>query len=305
MARKAAAQEIGELPGKGIYIEEPEVFMSLVVPAYNEDERLGIMLTEAVTYLQDTYDKPETKPQANGVVKKRKDAQESLGNGHASPDSAPTPSGWEVLVVSDGSTDNTIDTALQFARDLGGEAASSIRVITLRENRGKGGAVTHGMRHVRGQYAIFADADGASKFEDLGKLVRESRKIEDAQGRGVAVGSRAHLVGSEAVVKVRTVLHHSHDKLALLTILSQALLPPQPPHALLPPPPPPPHPSRHRRDLRHAVRLQALLARLAPVHHPIHAFRGLDLRRRDADAGRVCGDTRCRSPRRLEGGQGQ
>ena len=57
------------------------------------------------------------------------------------------------------------------------------------------------MRHVRGQYAIFADADGASKFEDLGKLVEASKKIEDAEGRGVAVGSRAHLVGSEAVVK--------------------------------------------------------------------------------------------------------
>lgn len=175
--------------------------MSLVVPAFNEEERLGIMLTEAVEYLQHSYGNEAPKTQANGNRIKRKDATQVVSNGHAASDSGRLP-GWEILVVSDGSTDKTIDTALQFARELGGKSASCIRVISLHENRGKGGAVTHGMRHVRGQYAIFADADGASKFEDLGKLVRASEKIEDADGRGVAVGSRAHLVGSEAVVKV-------------------------------------------------------------------------------------------------------
>ena len=175
--------------------------MSLVVPAFNEEERLGIMLTEAVEYLQHAYGNEASKSQANGNRAKRKDATREISNGYTESNNGRLP-GWEILVVSDGSTDKTIDTALQFARDLGGKSASCIRVISLHENRGKGGAVTHGMRHVRGQYAIFADADGASKFEDLGKLVRASKKIEDAAGRGVAVGSRAHLVGSEAVVKV-------------------------------------------------------------------------------------------------------
>jgi dolichyl-phosphate beta-glucosyltransferase len=78
----------------------------------------------------------------------------------------------------------------------------SIRVVELAENRGKGGAVTHGMRHVRGEYVLFVDADGASKFEDLDALVRGCKQAEDWQGRAVAIGSRAHLVGSEAVVKV-------------------------------------------------------------------------------------------------------
>jgi len=182
-------------------IEEPEVFVSLVVPAFNEEERLGIMLTEAVDYLQSEYGE-KTQKKANGNRAKRRDPKQEHANGHASAETNDI-DGWEVLVVSDGSTDKTIDTALQFARDLGGKAASNIRVITLHENRGKGGATTHGMRHVRGQYAVFADADGASRFEDLGRLVEASRKIEDAKGRGVAVGSRAHLVGSEAVVKVR------------------------------------------------------------------------------------------------------
>ena len=176
--------------------------MSLVVPAYNEEERLGIMLTEAVEYLQHAYGDSTPNPLANGNRVKRKDAHSTKSNGHASAPIA-NERGWEVLVISDGSTDKTIDTALQFARELGGQEASAIRVINLSENRGKGGAVTHGMRHVRGRYAIFADADGASKFDCLGRLVEECQSIEDDDGRGVAVGSRAHLVGSEAVVKVR------------------------------------------------------------------------------------------------------
>jgi dolichyl-phosphate beta-glucosyltransferase len=58
------------------------------------------------------------------------------------------------------------------------------------------------MRHARGQYVVFADADGASRFADLGRMVEGCRKVQDKHGRGVAIGSRAHLVGSEAVVKV-------------------------------------------------------------------------------------------------------
>lgn len=205
-AQRRVAQDNGDFSDTAVTIEEPEVFVSLVVPAFNEDERLGIMLTEAVEYLQLEYgDAPQRK--ANGHRAKRKDANPQVSNGHTLSDSKSH--GWEVLVVSDGSTDGTIETALQFARDLGGKAASNIRVIQLHENRGKGGAVTHGMRHVRGQYAVFADADGASRFEDLGRLIEACGKIGDANGRAVAVGSRAHLVGSEAVVKVRYTRVHS------------------------------------------------------------------------------------------------
>ncbi|KAL9133310.1 MAG: hypothetical protein Q9175_005512 [Cornicularia normoerica] len=219
-AQTEAARRRGDSTETDLHVEEPEVFMSLVVPAFNEEERLGIMLTEAVEYLQHAYGDEAPKAQANGNRAKRKDATQAIPNGYAELNSSRL-WGWEILIVSDGSTDKTVDTALQFARDLGGKSASCIRVISLHENRGKGGAVTHGMRHVRGQYAIFADADGASKFEDLGKLVRASQKIEDADGRGVAVGSRAHLVGSEAVVKrsfLRNLLMHSfHLLLRLLT----------------------------------------------------------------------------------------
>ncbi|KAF2277968.1 uncharacterized protein EI97DRAFT_432060 [Westerdykella ornata] len=198
-------------------IEEPELFMSVVVPAFNEEERLGGMLEEAVAYLQKAY-----------------------GGAHEGGQGSDQEKGWEILVVSDGSTDATVERALEFARDHQlsqhpvprkgpwkevKEAThiphGSIRVITLEKNRGKGGAVTHGMRHVRGKYVVFADADGASRFEDLGKLVEGCKAVEDKFGRGVAIGSRAHLVGSEAVVKrskLRNFLMHSfHLLLRIMT----------------------------------------------------------------------------------------
>jgi dolichyl-phosphate beta-glucosyltransferase len=184
-------------------IEEAELFMSVVVPAYNEEDRLEGMLEEAVEYLENQYG--ATRDSGNDSSKEK---------------------GWEILIVSDGSKDATVDKALDFAKEHqlsqhpipkpgpwsnNGSVRmphsthiphGSIRVITLEENRGKGGAVTHGMRHARGQYIVFADADGASRFADLGSMVEGCRKVQDKHGRGVAIGSRAHLVGSEAVVKV-------------------------------------------------------------------------------------------------------
>lgn len=48
----------------------------------------------------------------------------------------------------------------------------------------------------RGSKLLFADADGATKFSDLEILEASLPK------NGVAIGSRAHLVKSDAVIKV-------------------------------------------------------------------------------------------------------
>ena len=195
---------------KDVYqIEAGELFMSVIVPAFNEEQRLTGMLEEAVEYLQESYSQfgTKSKSSSNGTLRT------SSGHGYQTY-------GWEIIIVSDGSTDKTVETALYFARthQLNKHAAQggpwndslthgtlppgSIRVVRLEENRGKGGAVTHGMRHARGSYVVFADADGASKFNDLGKLVEACERVKDKQGRAVGIGSRAHMVGTEAVVKV-------------------------------------------------------------------------------------------------------
>jgi dolichyl-phosphate beta-glucosyltransferase len=222
--KEVAKKKVSKQPGTKMVvppqmpIEEPELFMSVVVPAYNEEERLEGMLEEAVEFLESEY-----------------------GAAHDGETGTGKERGWEILVVSDGSKDGTVDRALEFAKEhqlsqhpapkpgpwsKNGEGRpahsthiphGSIRVIALEENRGKGGAVTHGMRHVRGQYIVFADADGASRFDDLGKMVEGCRKVEDKHGRGVAIGSRAHLVGSEAVVKVYTPISVPNCHILLIT----------------------------------------------------------------------------------------
>ncbi|MCJ1446685.1 MAG: dolichyl-phosphate beta-glucosyltransferase [Stictis urceolatum] len=214
-AQKKAEQKGGDPAQSGIFAEAPEVFMSLVIPAYNEEARLGIMLREAVVYLERMY------PFFPPTESKSRSGKANGASTTPSSTSGIEPAGWEIVLVSDGSTDGTIETALSYARTLTPASASAIRIVSLAENRGKGGAVTHGMRHARGAYAIFADADGATLFSDLGKCVTACQAIEDSRGRGVAVGSRAHLVGSEAVVKrsfLRNFLMHSfHLLLRLMT----------------------------------------------------------------------------------------
>ncbi|KAI7494987.1 dolichyl-phosphate beta-glucosyltransferase [Hortaea werneckii] len=211
VALSQMAREKQISPEEAYQISDAEVFMSLVVPAYNEEERLSGMLEEAVEYLEEQYGHHGTPSKSS-----------SNGSLQASGQQGDKWRGWEIIVVSDGSRDKTVQTALQFAKTHqlnrsppvpngpwhGKNNAKptnippgTIRVVQLEQNRGKGGAVTHGTRHARGTYVVFADADGASRFTDLGKLVQGCEKVKDKQGRAVGVGSRAHMVGTEAVVK--------------------------------------------------------------------------------------------------------
>lgn len=232
-------------------IEPAEVFMTLVIPAFNEEDRLTGMLEEAVNFLETEYGTAAKIPSVDSVSEKHNEGdgpttrrRKANGTTDATVTSkSPNLRGWEILLIDDGSADHTLLTAQTFSRkhilpkqprrdsgpwthrsEMGVKIPpGAIRMVSLEENRGKGGAVTHGMRHARGQYVVFADADGASKFSDLEKLVRACRGIEDGSGRGVAVGSRAHLVGSEAVVKrskLRNFLMHSFH------LLLWALTPP-------------------------------------------------------------------------------
>ena len=184
----------------------------MIVPAYNEDDRLGIMVDEAMAYLTASSASTEKKAQK--------------GKGRIS-------GGAEILVVDDGSTDGTTKTAQALSKKWNEENGVEIRVVTLTRNRGKGGAVQHvspldcpyqdrrmsccafgvtraavsadtfqGVCHARGRLILFADADGATRFSDLNDLLAAMDKISDQDGHGIVVGSRAHLVKSEAVVKV-------------------------------------------------------------------------------------------------------
>ena len=219
-------------------IEPAEVDVTVVIPAYNEEARITAALEEMAEYLDQQFGRPannqllQPERQERSAQKQNKrgkrattphrlvfkpDSPTVATHGAALPET--TPSGYEILIIDDGSRDRTVEVALAFSRRHA--LHDILRVVKLQKNRGKGGAVTHGLRHARGRYAVFADADGASRFSDLGRLIEGCEDVVDGSNRGVAIGSRAHLVGSEAVVQrsaVRNFLMRSfHFVLTILT----------------------------------------------------------------------------------------
>ncbi|KAK0555125.1 dolichyl-phosphate beta-glucosyltransferase [Tilletia horrida] len=223
-AQKASKDKLGTLK------DDASVQLSVIIPAYNEEERLPVMLTETVEYLE----KLRTAKQSLAGVRPAGATSKGKSNGAASTslslDQAlrePLTS-YEIVIVDDGSKDKTIAVALSLAHKLNltRGSARELRVVKLEQNRGKGGAVRHGILHARGALILFADADGATRFSDLSPLCAELDRVRTPTGHGAVVGSRAHLVGSEAVVKrsfIRNFLMHSFH-----LFLSLLLRPPSP-----------------------------------------------------------------------------
>ena len=158
-------------------LEDPStVDLTVVIPAFNETERLPEMMDATIKHLTSTS--AASLKDNNNNNKKRS---------------------FEILIVDDGSHDGTSTTALQLAHKY---STCDIKVVTLEKNIGKGGAVRHGMLFGGGERLLMADADGASRIEDLEELWKKMDEIAPDNVPGVIVGSRAHLVKSEAVVKV-------------------------------------------------------------------------------------------------------
>lgn len=134
--------------------------LSVVVPSYNEESRLPVMMEEAMEYLE-----------------KRQKKNSSFT--------------FEVIIVDDGSKDTTTEVALRYTKKYG---ADKVRVLTLQKNRGKGGAVRMGTLSSRGRLILMADADGATKFEDIEKVEAGLQNVSPKpEHMAISCGSRAHL----------------------------------------------------------------------------------------------------------------
>ena len=105
---------------------------SLVIPAFNEAERIGESLRKALTYLQ-----------AN------------------SPES-------ELIVVNDGSTDATPEVVRGILAEAG---PIETKLLEHSPNRGKGAAVREGLLGATRPIGLFSDADLSTTIEETPKLI--------------------------------------------------------------------------------------------------------------------------------------
>src|SRR3990170_3076579 len=100
-----------------------EITTSVILPAFNEETALPKVLSDLCAVLDHRY---------------------------------------EVLIIDDGSTDNTADVACGF----------ECRVIQHSINRGKGQAVQTGIQFARGKYIIVMDADATYPATEIPKIVK-------------------------------------------------------------------------------------------------------------------------------------
>ncbi|OIO45721.1 MAG: hypothetical protein AUJ24_00035 [Parcubacteria group bacterium CG1_02_36_42] len=126
--------------------------LSVIVPAYNEEKRLPITLREFSDYL-------------------RKQNFES-----------------EIVVVSDGSKDKTVEVAKSLISEI-----KNSRVIEFKENRGKGFGVKEGMMGALGDFRLFTDADNSTPISQIEKMwpwFPASAKGYGGKGYDIVIGSR-------------------------------------------------------------------------------------------------------------------
>lgn len=187
-----------QIPVPSIHAE-PSKTLTVVFPAYNESARINAAVDEALEFLS---------------IKRKRDPQFS----------------YEVIIVDDGSKDDTYTRAMEYVERCG---IDTFRVLRLPVNRGKGAAVRAGMLAARGELLLFADSDGATKFSELDKLHMRLNSMVDSQAtnskgslfqtiadsHGMVVGSRAYLTHTKAVAQrhwFRNLLMHGFHFLVTL-----------------------------------------------------------------------------------------
>jgi dolichyl-phosphate beta-glucosyltransferase len=118
--------------------------ISIIIPAYNEESRILPTIRRIHSYLSDKF------------------------------------RDFEIIVVDDGSTDNTAPVVENLGRTF-----SNIRLIHYPRNSGKGYAVKTGVLASRGYFLLTCDADQSTPIEELEKLFPFLDK-----GFDVVIGSR-------------------------------------------------------------------------------------------------------------------
>jgi glycosyltransferase involved in cell wall biosynthesis len=135
---------------------DKEIYLSVIIPAYNEEKRIGATLLSIDKYLS---------------IQKYS---------------------YEILVVSDGSSDKTVDVVDKYKK-----LVKNLEVIDNLENKGKGAVVRQGMLAARGKYRIFMDADNSTSIDHVEKMWPMFNS-----GNDIVIGTRDSRDSKEATQSV-------------------------------------------------------------------------------------------------------
>lgn len=109
------------------------IYLSVIIPAYNEERRIPKTLKEIDKYLRiKAYD-------------------------------------YEIIVVNDGSKDRTAEVVKKLIRDPI-PVIKNLRLIDNKVNYGKGYVVRQGMLEAKGECRLFTDADNSTSIDHLEKM---------------------------------------------------------------------------------------------------------------------------------------
>lgn len=111
---------------------------------------------------------------------------------------------WEILFVDDGSTDNTLKLAQEFAKK------HKNFFVLAESHRGKAGTVSAGVLKSRGEIILFTDTDQATPIDQVEKVLPKFKENYD-----VVIGSRQ---GREGAPVIRKVMASGFSFLRLLVL---------------------------------------------------------------------------------------
>ena len=109
--------------------------LSVFFPCYNEEKNIQNTVSKAI-------------PVLNDLVKK-----------------------WEIILVNDGSKDNTAKVLEKIQKQY----PKQVKIITHNPNRGYGGALKSGLYNSKYQWITFTDSDGQFDFSEISNLIKKQQ----------------------------------------------------------------------------------------------------------------------------------
>lgn len=124
--------------------------LSIFFPCYNEEKNIGNTVTKAVKVLNKIADK------------------------------------WEIIIINDGSKDNTATVALEIKKRF----HPNIKIITHNPNRGYGAAFKSGLYNAKYKWIAFTDSDGQFDFSEIENFIKTQKSTKSDLVIGYYLGRK-------------------------------------------------------------------------------------------------------------------